>query len=140
MIVATRKTGNLTTKVFRAQTYFQLAQMGMPLEEYHELIRSAANAFSQNFGSKDPYFAGYVRLKDILSAIYLTGVDPVEYASPIESVVKNVAEVDKISDPYELMIKLLNYKNTKLISRAPADTFGLRHVRKIAQEIARQID
>ena len=71
MIVATHKTGNLTTKVFRAQTYFQLAQMGMPLEEYHELIRSAANAFSHDFGSKDPYFAGYVRLEDIFSAIYL---------------------------------------------------------------------
>ena len=63
MIEATQKTGNFRTKLFHAQQYFTLTQGDMALEEYHELLNSAAKAILHNFDSKDPMLAGYVRLK-----------------------------------------------------------------------------
>ena len=64
MIEATHKTGNFSTKLFRAQQYFTLTQGDRNLEEYHELLNNllnASKAILHDFGCKDPMYAGYVR-------------------------------------------------------------------------------
>ena len=67
MIEATHKTGNFSTKLFRAQQYFTLTQGDRDLKEYHELLSNAAKANLHDFGSEDPNLAGYVRLSDFTS-------------------------------------------------------------------------
>ena len=66
--------------------------------------------------------AGYVRLSDFATAIYLTGVDPVMFNTKIDDAVKNYWDYDELPNPAELMTSFLTCQDNKLISKDPAHT------------------
>ena len=121
MIEATHKIGNFATSLARASDFMTLSQGSSAHEEYMERVKTGAIAMLHDFGSKDPKHAGYIKLDDLTTAIYLKGVDGTMFTTKIDDIIKEVSKSHDIPNPYDTMNSFQRYKTTRMISKPSAD-------------------